>query len=62
VSAPTTWHHGLVAEWWALFNTAGDEIAYFQRFVDAGQPALDAGCGRVHRAPLTPAPFGVASR
>jgi SAM-dependent methyltransferase len=45
VSAPTTWHHGLVAEWWALFNTAGDEIAYFQRFVEAGQPALDAGCG-----------------
>jgi SAM-dependent methyltransferase len=43
--APTTWHHGLVAEWWALFNTTGDEIAYFQRLVEAGQPALDAGCG-----------------
>jgi len=45
VSAPTTWHHGLVADWWALFNTTGDEIAYYQRFVEAGQPALDAGCG-----------------
>lgn len=45
MSAPSTWHHGLVAEWWALFNTTGDEIAYFQRFVEAGQPALDAGCG-----------------
>jgi len=45
VSAPSTWHHGLVAEWWALFNTTGDEIAYYQGFVEAGQPALDAGCG-----------------
>src|SRR5947199_8247099 len=45
VSAPTTWHHGLVAEWWALFNTTGDEIAHYRRLVEAGQPALDAGCG-----------------
>jgi SAM-dependent methyltransferase len=45
LSAPTTWHHGLVADWWALFNTTGDEIEYFRRFVEAGQPALDAGCG-----------------
>jgi len=45
VSAPGTWHHGLVAEWWALFNTTGDEIDYYRRFVQAGQPALDAGCG-----------------
>ncbi len=45
MSAPTTWHHGLVAEWWALFNTTGDEIGYFRRLVEAGQPALDAGCG-----------------
>lgn len=40
-----TWHHGLVADWWAEFNTAGPEIDYFGRFVEAGQPALDAGCG-----------------
>jgi SAM-dependent methyltransferase len=40
-----TWHHGLVADWWALFNTDGPEIAYFGEFVAAGQPALDAGCG-----------------
>lgn len=45
MAAPGTWHHGLVAEWWALFNTTGPEIAYFRRFVEAGQPALDAGCG-----------------
>jgi SAM-dependent methyltransferase len=40
-----TWHHGLVADWWALFNTDGPEIAYFGEHVAAGQPALDAGCG-----------------
>jgi SAM-dependent methyltransferase len=40
-----TWHHGLVADWWALFNTDGPEIAYFGDHVAAGQPALDAGCG-----------------
>src|SRR5262249_10504440 len=45
VSTPQTWHYGLVAEWWAAFNTDGPEIDYFGRFVAAGQPALDAGCG-----------------
>jgi SAM-dependent methyltransferase len=40
-----TWHYGLVAEWWAAFNTDGPEIDYFGRFVERGQPALDAGCG-----------------
>ncbi len=42
---PQTWHHGLVAEWWAAFNSGGPEIDYFGRFVERGQPALDAGCG-----------------
>jgi SAM-dependent methyltransferase len=42
---PQTWHYGLVAEWWAAFNTEGPEIDYFGRFVEEGQPALDAGCG-----------------
>ena len=41
----TTWHHGVVARYWAEFNTSGPEIAYFQRFVEDGQPALDAACG-----------------
>ena len=45
MSAPKTWHHGLVAEWWAEFNVGGPEIDYFGRFVRNGQPALDAGCG-----------------
>ena len=41
----STWHHGLVARWWAEFNRDGPEIEYFRTFVAAGQPALDAGCG-----------------
>lgn len=41
----STWHHGLVARWWAEFNTGGPEIAYYRPIVEAGQPALDAGCG-----------------
>jgi SAM-dependent methyltransferase len=45
MDAPKTWHHGLVADWWALFNTGGPEIEYFGRYVGRGQPALDAGCG-----------------
>jgi SAM-dependent methyltransferase len=44
-AAPQTWHYGLVARWWAEFNLDGPEIAYFRPFVEAGQPALDAGCG-----------------
>ena len=40
-----TWHHGLVARWWAEFNIEGPEIDYFRPFVEAGQPALDAACG-----------------
>lgn len=42
---PQTWHYGLVARWWAEFNLDGPEIAYFQRFVEAGQPALDLAYG-----------------
>ena len=43
---PQTWHYGLMAEWWGQFNTdGGAELAYFEPFVEAGQPALDAGCG-----------------
>jgi SAM-dependent methyltransferase len=45
VSIPETWHHGLVADWWAEFNHDGPEIEYFKRFVESGEPALDAGCG-----------------
>ena len=41
----STWHHGLVARWWAEFNHGGPEVEYFRPFVAEGQPALDAGCG-----------------
>jgi SAM-dependent methyltransferase len=42
---PKTWHYGLVAKWWAEFNQKGHEIAYFQKHVERGQPALDVACG-----------------
>ena len=42
---PITWHYGVVARWWAEFNTSGPEIAHFQTLVEAGQPALDVACG-----------------
>ena len=45
---PQTWHHGLVARYWAQFNDdfRPHEIPYFQRFVENGRgPALDVGCG-----------------
>jgi SAM-dependent methyltransferase len=40
-----TWHHGIVATWWEEFNRDGPEIDFFRRYVEGGQPALDAGCG-----------------
>jgi SAM-dependent methyltransferase len=41
-----SWHHGLIARWWAEFNTEGPEIEFFQTFIERfGQPALDVGCG-----------------
>ena len=45
---PQTWHYGLIAEYWALFNDdfRPHEIPYFRRFIeDDGEPALDVGCG-----------------
>jgi SAM-dependent methyltransferase len=43
---PATWHHGLVARWWAEFNVGGVEIDYFRRFVERyGEPVLDVACG-----------------
>ena len=44
---PETWHYGLVARWWAEFNTASPtELAYYQAIIGRyGQPALDLACG-----------------
>jgi SAM-dependent methyltransferase len=46
-STPETWHHGLMALWWAEFNHAEpDELAYYQGAIERfGQPALDLACG-----------------
>lgn len=42
-----TWHHGLIARWWAEFNAPEpEEIAYYSAAIRrSGEPALDAGCG-----------------
>jgi SAM-dependent methyltransferase len=45
LTTATTWHHGLIARWWANFNLDGPEIAFFRSWVASGQPALDVGCG-----------------
>jgi SAM-dependent methyltransferase len=47
MSEPTrTWHHGLVARWWAEFNHGGEDIDVFRCFIEnSGTPVLDAGCG-----------------
>ncbi len=44
---PQSWHHGLMAAWWAEFNTdAAREAEYFQALiVREGEPALDLACG-----------------
>jgi SAM-dependent methyltransferase len=43
---PRTWHYGVVARYWAEFNTEGPEIGYYREIIERyGQPALDAGCG-----------------
>lgn len=42
----STWHHGLVARWWAEFRWDGDDIACFRRAIErGGTPALDLACG-----------------
>jgi SAM-dependent methyltransferase len=45
--ASGTWHHGLMARWWAEFNVAEPAtIAYFRGAIRKyGEPALDVGCG-----------------
>ena len=41
-----TWHHGLVARWWAEVNDGGDDIEFFASAIaKSGPPVLDAGCG-----------------
>ena len=46
-ATPRTWHHGLVARYWAEFNRADDaELAYWRSAIErSGEPVLDLGCG-----------------
>lgn len=46
-SGPETWHHGLVARWWAEFNVAqAEEVSYYAEAIRRfGEPALDLACG-----------------
>jgi SAM-dependent methyltransferase len=41
----TTWHHGLMARWWANFNHGGPEIDTYRRWFTPNLPVLDAACG-----------------
>jgi len=43
-----TWHHGLMARWWAEFVATAEpeELDYFRAAIRKfGEPALDLGCG-----------------
>ena len=40
----STWHYGVIAHYWAEFNTGGPEVGYFRRYAE-DQPALDLACG-----------------
>jgi SAM-dependent methyltransferase len=42
-----TWHYGLIARWWAEFNTPEPhEVDYYAAAIRRyGEPALDLGCG-----------------
>ena len=43
---PLTWHFGLMAEYWAEFNTEAREAPFFlQQIARFGQPVLDLACG-----------------
>jgi SAM-dependent methyltransferase len=41
--APSTWHHGLMADYWATVNLDAPEIDLYTQFLRT--PVLDAGCG-----------------
>jgi SAM-dependent methyltransferase len=43
VHTPSTWHHGLVADYWATVNLDAPEVALYEPHLKS--PILDAGCG-----------------
>jgi SAM-dependent methyltransferase len=40
---PSTWHHGLVADYWAASNVDTPELELYRQYLRS--PVLDAGCG-----------------
>ena len=42
-----TWHHGLIARWWAEFNKAEpQELEYYRSAIrEFGEPVIVLGCG-----------------
>ena len=40
---PSTWHHGLVADYWAAVNLDAPELDLYRKHLRS--PVLDAGCG-----------------
>jgi SAM-dependent methyltransferase len=56
--APQTWHHGLVADYWATVNLDAPEVDLYRPYLR--DPILDAGCGAGRLlAPLRDAGFDV---
>lgn len=43
MDAYTTWHYGLLADWWANFNLDAPEVDLYRPHLR--DPILDAGCG-----------------
>jgi len=43
VHEPSTWHHGLVADYWATVNLDAPELDLYRSYLRS--PVLDAGCG-----------------
>lgn len=41
--APSTWHYGLIADYWALVNLDAPELELYEQYLRS--PILDAGCG-----------------
>jgi len=41
--APSTWHYGLIADYWAVVNLDAPELDLYEQHLRS--PVLDAGCG-----------------
>jgi hypothetical protein len=41
--APSAWHYGPIADYWALVNLDAPELDFYEQYLRS--PVLDAGCG-----------------